>query len=1322
MDPTRLAPGQHFHTIFQISDVHIHNKGRYHEYQTVFQHLVAQIRQHPKYDPVTSLIINTGDTLDQCGRMSAEAIDLVQQLRKSLTQLAYNFWIPGNHDVKRDNDQQTDLDSLSAILDQPRETQNFVYQTESGVWLVGDNLAVFHWSVVPDSWRDPSFLPKQLLEMDWLPEKEQHRTKIALCHAGIDSATGQNGYLLRGCEYRVSDFDGFDLVLLGDTHQYQLLGPTRTMAYPGSLIQQNHGEHLTQHGGCLVWDLATGTTELLQIPNPYSFRTFTVQEGNLVEPVDPPLTPHLRLRLRPDRHTTPEQLRDLRDQLQQTHGTQIAPGDLQVEPVADSNHGTAPTTSPETTYDSEAQFQAYLKREFPEQADQLVTLDQHYKTQLQLQTSSTLSVEPTVILGYRWTNLFNFQGSHQLRLDQLIPGIKSIYGQNKQGKSKLVEILLVALYGREPRRFPDIITKGERQGETTLTFQQGQFRYQLHRRFQIRGHSPKPSLTRTDAYGITTDLADRKDKRVIEDLIHRLVGPEDILLYTNISKQDGHLGFTLMTPKERTQLLKRLLDTDQYDRIAKKVKTDWNDLTKHQIKPAETEVERLRQHLEQHQLVSQREQQAKERIQQLTQQRQRCQQHYTTACQRDGEIQTWRAEQTRITQEQLQVKQRIQPTPVTEATYQTQRDQLHTDTETAQASLDQLQQQLDRLHQQLHPIQDSEGLQQHWDQLQERQNHLTHTIRQLETQLSELNQQTESLRHQDSDAQSRLQQLQTSHTQLTAATRRTDWTYGKTKHYRQELERLQTVQAQQQHQLQEFPETLTEEYQRGDHQFAQTDGTALQARYQRYQHQLTETEALQSRLTSLTQEKTKLQQQLDANPYRYNEFCTDCAHNQKIDCVARTRERIQQLGVELQQHHATLQQLEHDTQAQAELPQTYDSYLRYQTVKQTYLRYQDLQRDLAQTTRDQESLQNESQDWKQYRRDQTELDQVTTQLHQQQSSYQHILQSLQDTQAQSNEVQTQLTAQQQHLAETKTELVEYQRDQRRFVENQQIEAQLQETRQRHQATQDRLTELHAQTELLTTQYQTWQNNQTHLDSLTQLDQAHTDLQHRLTKLEALPQRDDCEAKLHETEEQLATAREHHLLAKQAVAQATQDQQTLAQLTQQLEQDQQQADLLQTYLTATKQFPTLLVQHSINLLQQEANRILLNLTQEFTLAVEFEESRGVFDFNRVDREGIHTYLEYCSGFERFAIGMALRYALTRIGHASSVNVLIIDEGFGVMDRHHLRHARNWLEPLTQIYQHVLIITHIEELQHNLPHKIKIRAGRLDASGATGTLAS
>ena len=55
----------------------------------------------------------------------------------------------------------------------------------------------------------------------------------------------------------------------------------------------------------------------------------------------------------------------------------------------------------------------------------------------------------------------------------------------------------------------------------------------------------------------------------------------------------------------------------------------------------------------------------------------------------------------------------------------------------------------------------------------------------------------------------------------------------------------------------------------------------------------------------------------------------------------------------------------------------------------------------------------------------------------------------------------------------------------------------------------------------------------------------------------------------------------------------------------------------------------------------------------------------------------------------------------------MNLMIIDEGFGVFDTRHNKQLVKMLEPLESIFKQIFIITHLDELQSEIPYKIKIK---------------
>ena len=71
----------------------------------------------------------------------------------------------------------------------------------------------------------------------------------------------------------------------------------KTIAYAGSLIQQNHGEILGH--GIMVWDLKTKKSEFVEIVNDYGYYTYEIDNGKIINPTAKvPKKPRLRLKVK----------------------------------------------------------------------------------------------------------------------------------------------------------------------------------------------------------------------------------------------------------------------------------------------------------------------------------------------------------------------------------------------------------------------------------------------------------------------------------------------------------------------------------------------------------------------------------------------------------------------------------------------------------------------------------------------------------------------------------------------------------------------------------------------------------------------------------------------------------------------------------------------------------------------------------------------------------------------------------------------------------------------------------------------------------------
>ena len=101
-------------------------------------------------------------------------------------------------------------------------------------------------------------------------------------HGTVFGSRGDNGYEMHGDNLmRQSTFNNFAMVMLGDIHEYQTFRDDETIAYAGSLIQQNFGESIDK--GYLMWDTEDCTHERKFIINDYGFAKIDIAKGEDVE-------------------------------------------------------------------------------------------------------------------------------------------------------------------------------------------------------------------------------------------------------------------------------------------------------------------------------------------------------------------------------------------------------------------------------------------------------------------------------------------------------------------------------------------------------------------------------------------------------------------------------------------------------------------------------------------------------------------------------------------------------------------------------------------------------------------------------------------------------------------------------------------------------------------------------------------------------------------------------------------------------------------------------------------------------------------------------
>ena len=245
--------------IFHLSDLHIRNgdkqQSRYDEYKFVFDNTIISIKN--KIDELqiqfnNYLIIITGDVFHHKHSIGNFGLLLYRTFIEQLTKIGKVIIFPGNHCFV-----QNDVDMPSLLYSSSFQIDNLIVLNESKSFII-NNIGFSYVAIntTLDIYRSSgriSNLP------DFPKIVEDVKYKIGLFHGTFAKAKLYNGEEIREetkpypLEW-IKDCD-FDYLLLGDIHKRQIFNYKKTICgYAGSLIIQNYGEDIIDHG-YLLWNL-----------------------------------------------------------------------------------------------------------------------------------------------------------------------------------------------------------------------------------------------------------------------------------------------------------------------------------------------------------------------------------------------------------------------------------------------------------------------------------------------------------------------------------------------------------------------------------------------------------------------------------------------------------------------------------------------------------------------------------------------------------------------------------------------------------------------------------------------------------------------------------------------------------------------------------------------------------------------------------------------------------------------------------------------------------------------------------------------------------
>jgi len=558
--------------IFHISDVHIRLYKRHKEYDQVFKRLYQYINDNKDEN---SIIFLGGDIVHNKTDMSPELVDVTARFFKSCADILPTILIAGNHDL---NLNSVRLDALTPIVNSLNHP-NLQYWKDSGVYRFG-GVAFSVFGIMDSSDK-------------WVYAKDiKAKYKIAVHHGPIIGAKTDNTIIETG--NKVDIFDGFEISMLGDIHKFSYLNTEKTIGYSSSLLGQNYGEHVDEHG-ILVWDLKTRAAEFVKIKNDYGFFTFNLIDGKCEIPSN--LPKNLRTRIKYE-NSTAEELEQFIQRLSKKYNIieLLKQKSVSIETTLQTNEDLLGNSR-------DVEFQNNIIRDLLKSTNTDITeseiqsvLDLNLEMNKLLPISSAsrnviwkpLKMEFSNMFSYGEDNVFDFSN---------MDGTYGIFSKNAEGKSSLFSILTFVLYDKTPVAIKAIHILNNQKSNfyCKLSFDLSGKIFFIER---IGTKTARTGAVKVDVNFWTLDDDGEKvnlngeDRDKTNFAIRDYVGTYDDFVMTSLSTQYDNQNFVEKSQRDRKELLYKFLDIFVYDELYRIAKENSKD---YQVLIREFEKENLHQ-------------------------------------------------------------------------------------------------------------------------------------------------------------------------------------------------------------------------------------------------------------------------------------------------------------------------------------------------------------------------------------------------------------------------------------------------------------------------------------------------------------------------------------------------------------------------------------------------------------------------------------------------------------------------------------------------------------------------------------------------------
>ena len=558
--------------VAHLADVHV-RKLKYHtEYREVFKQLYGILKKE-KVD----YIVICGDLVHTKTDMSPEMISMVSGFLFSLANISPTVVILGNHDGNLKNSGR--LDALTPIVKSLDHPDLYLLKDSQEMKLKNG----FYFNVLSVFDRE-----------NWVRPSNKNAVNIALYHGSVTSSKTDIGWVLEHTDDEISIFKDFDFAFLGDIHKTnQALDPEGRIRYPGSTIQQNHGE--TNDKGFLLWDIKNKdefVVEHIPLDNPKPFITIELtRKGRMPKNTSP--AEGARLRLVSTSSLSLDTVRRAIDIAKH----RFKPEAITYLSRAEGNSDVSELTKNIIQEDlrslktQEKLIAGYLN-DFDassELFEAIFELNKKYNMLAEQEEDVARNVNWR-LKNIKWDNLFNYGTGNEINFSSS-HGILGIFGKNYSGKSSIVDSILYTLYNstsKNVRKNLNFINQNKESCVGQIEIDVGHNTFFVERTSEkyvkkIKGEitlEAKTDVNFTKRNNITgeEDSFNGLTRSDTDQNIRRVFGTLEDFLMTSMTSQLGSLTFINEGSTRRKEILAKFLDLELFEKKFKMAKDEASEI------------------------------------------------------------------------------------------------------------------------------------------------------------------------------------------------------------------------------------------------------------------------------------------------------------------------------------------------------------------------------------------------------------------------------------------------------------------------------------------------------------------------------------------------------------------------------------------------------------------------------------------------------------------------------------------------------------------------------------------------------------------------